>query len=113
MFVPCSFYLRKLNGAEYNYEIYDKEILTIVRTLKEFDSKLRGLQEFEVYSNHKNLEYFITVRKLTERQIRWSLTLSRYNFRIIHVSGTNNVRADALSRRDQDLPKGVDDSRIQ
>ena len=67
MFVPCSFYSRKLNRAEYNYEIYDKEMLTIVRTLKEFNSELRGLQEFEVYSNHKNLEYFITVRKLTER----------------------------------------------
>ena len=67
MFVPCSFYSRKLNGAEYNYEIYDKEMLAIVRTLKEFDSELRGLQEFKVYSNHKNLEYFITVRKLTER----------------------------------------------
>ena len=67
MFVPCSFYSRKLNGAGYNYEIYDKEILAIVRTLKEFDSELRGLQEFEVYSDYKNLEYFITVRKLTKR----------------------------------------------
>ena len=67
MFVPCSFYSRKLNGAECNYEIYDKEMFAIVRTLEEFDSELRGLQEFEVYSNYKNLEYFITVKKLTER----------------------------------------------
>jgi len=113
LFVPCSFYSRKLIGAECNYEIYDKEILVIVRSLEEFDSELRGLDRFEVYSDHKNLEYFMTVRKLTERQMRWSLTLSRYNFRIVHVSGTNNGRADALSRRDQDLPKGADDSRIQ
>jgi transposase InsO family protein len=113
LFVPCSFYSRKLNGAECNYEIYDKEMLAIVRSLEEFDCELRGLASFEVYSDHKNLEYFMTVRKLTERQMRWSLVLSRYNFRIVHVSGTKNGRADALSRRDQDLPKGADDSRVQ
>ena len=88
-------------------------MLAIVRSLEEFDCELRGLASFEVYSDHKNLEYFMTVRKLTERQMRWSLTLSHYNFRIVHVSGTLNGRADALSRRDQDLPKGADDSRIQ
>ena len=88
-------------------------MLAIVRSLEEFDCELRGLAEFEVYSDHKNLQYFMTVRKLTERQMRWSLTLSRYNFRIIHVSGANNGRADALSRRDQDLPKGAEDSRVQ
>ena len=68
--MPCSFYSRKLNGAKYNYEIYDKEMLAIVRSLEEFDYKLRGLASFEVYSDYKNLEYFIIVRKLTKRQIR-------------------------------------------
>lgn len=65
--MPYSFYSRKLNGAEYNYEIYDKKILVIIRSLEEFNSKLRGLVEFEVYSDYKNLEYFITIRKLTKR----------------------------------------------
>ena len=88
-------------------------MLAIVRSLEEFDCELRGLAEFEVHSDHKNLEYFMTVRKLTERQMRWSLSLSRYNFRIVHIAGTSNGRADALSRRDQDLPKGADDSRIR
>ena len=55
LFVPCSFYSRKLNGAECNYEIYNKEILVIVRSLEEFDSKLRELAKFEVHSNYKNL----------------------------------------------------------
>ena len=98
--MPYLFFSRKLNGAEYNYEIYNKEILAIVRSLEEFDFELRGLAKFKVYSDYKNLEYFITIRKLTERQIRWSLALSRYNFRIIHVAGKSNSRADALSRRD-------------
>ena len=88
-------------------------MLAIVRSLEEWDAELRSLKEFEVYSDHKNLEYFMTVRKLTERQMRWALVLSRYNFRIVHVSGTENGRADALSRRDQDMPKNAQDDRLQ
>ena len=55
----------------------------------------------------------MTVRKLTERQMRWSLILSRYKFKIIHIPGKDNERADALSRRDQDLPKDAFDNRLQ
>ena len=112
LYVPCAFFSRKLSGPECNYEIYDKEMLAIVRSLEEWDAELRSLKEFEVYSDHKNLEYFMTVRKLNERQMRWSLVLSRYNFRIIHVSGAKNGRADALSRRDQDMPKNITDERL-
>ena len=45
-------------------------MLAIIRSLEEFDYKLRGLEQFEVYIDYKNLEYFIIVRKLTKRQIR-------------------------------------------
>jgi hypothetical protein len=55
----------------------------------------------------------MTVRKLTERQIRWSLILSRFNFKIRHIDGKDNVLADALSRRDQDLPIDSQDDRLQ
>lgn len=44
--------------------------------------------------------------------MRWSLILSRYNFRIIHVPGTKNERADALSRRDQDIPTHDEDQHL-
>jgi hypothetical protein len=113
LFVPCAFFSKKLAPAECNYEIYDKEMLAIIRCLEEWESELQGVKEFEVLSDHKNLEYFMTVRKLTERQIRWSLILSRFNFRIRHIDGKDNVLADALSRRDQDLPIDSQDDRLQ
>ncbi len=87
-------------------------MLAIVRCLEEWDAELRGVQSFEIHTDHKNLEYFMTVRKLTERQMRWSLILSRYNFVIVHIPGKENERADALSRRDQDLPVNADDQRL-
>jgi predicted aspartyl protease len=108
MFHPCGFYSKKNSPAECNYEIYDKEMLAIVRCLENWDSDLRSVREFQVRTDHKNLEYFMTARKLTERQMRWSLTLSKYNFTIMYIPGKENVRADALSRRDQDMPKGAD-----
>ena len=89
-------------------------MLAIVRCLEEWDSELRGLRDsFEVLSDHKNLEYFMTVRKLTERQIRWSLILSQFDFKIRHIDGKDNVLADALSRRDQDLPASDEDDRVR
>jgi hypothetical protein len=112
LWTPCAFFSKKNNPAECNYEIYDKEMLAIIRCLNEWDAELRGVKSFEIHTDHKNLEYFMTVRKLTERQMRWSLILSRYKFLIVHVSGKNNERADALSRRDQDMPSNATDERI-
>ena len=106
---PCAFFSKKNTLAECNYEIHDKEMLAIVRCLEEWDAELRSVPSFEIRTDHKNLEYFMTVQKLTERQMRWSLILSRYNFTISYIPGKENERADALSRREQDMPKGVDD----
>ena len=110
---PCAFFSKKNSPAECNYEIYDKEMLAIIRCLQEWDAELRSVKEFEVRTDHKNLEYFMTAKQLTERQMRWSLILSRYNFKISYTPGKTNERADALSRREQDMPAGADDERIQ
>ncbi len=55
---------------ECNYEIYNKEILAIINYLQEWDTELRSMKEFRISMDYKNLEYFITACKLTERQIR-------------------------------------------
>jgi transposase InsO family protein len=112
LWTPCAFFSKKLSSTECNYPIYDKEMLAIIRALEEWDSELRGVKKFEICSDHKNLEYFMTTRKLSERQVRWSQALSRYDFTIRHIKGITNEQADALSRRDQDLPTDQDD-RVQ
>ena len=99
---PCAYYFKKNSPAECNYEIYDKEMLTIIRCLEEWDAELRSVK-FEIRTDHKNLEYFMTVKKLTERQIRWSLILFKYDFVINYIMGKNNERTDALSRQEQNV----------
>ena len=52
----------------------------------------------KVYSDHKNLLYFMTMKVLNRRQVRWSELLANYNFEILYCKGSENGRADALSR---------------
>ncbi len=63
----CAYYSKKNASAECNYEIYDKEMLIIIQCLKEWDAELRSVSSFQICTDHKNLNYFITVKKLTEQ----------------------------------------------
>ncbi|TDZ17375.1 Transposon Tf2-9 polyprotein [Colletotrichum orbiculare MAFF 240422] len=103
---PCAFYSRKLSGPELNYQIHDKELMAIIEAFQEWRPQLSGTKyEVQVYTDHKNLAHFTTSKNLNKRQIRWSEFLSEFNFRIIYRKGTENGRADALSRRpDYDVP---------
>lgn len=91
MFHLCAFFSKKNSPAECNYEIYDKEMLAIIQCLEEWDLDLRSVREFQVRTDYKNLEYFMTAKKLTERQMRWLLIFSRYNFSIIYIPGKTNI----------------------
>ena len=69
---------------------------------------LEGAQsKFEIWTDHKNLEYFMKAQKLNRRQVRWVLYLSRFNFMLKHVLGTRIGKADGLSRR-SDWKVGVE-----
>jgi len=76
--------------VECNYKIHNKELLAIICCLEEWDAELRGVDSFEIHTDYKNLEYFMTIQKLIERQIHWSLILSQYKFKIIHIPGKEN-----------------------
>ena len=110
---PCAYFSKKSSPAECNYEIHDKELLAIIRCLEEWDAELRSVKDFTILTDHKNLEHFMKVRKLTERQVRWSLILSRYNFKLAFRPGRLAGKPDALSRREQDTPKDASDERLQ
>ena len=46
-------------------------------------------------------------QKLNQRQVRWALYLSRFNFALKHVAGKSMGQADSLSKR-KDWAKGVE-----
>jgi len=97
---PIAFISKSLSDTERNYEIHDKEMLAIVRCLEAWRHFLEGtIVKFEIWTDHKNLEYFMKVQKLNRQQARWALYLSRFDFVLKHVPRTKMEKADSLSRR--------------
>ena len=60
-----AYILKSLNEAERNYEIHDKEMLVIIQCLEVWRHFLEGAKDqFEIWTNYKNLEYFMKAHKL-------------------------------------------------
>ena len=75
-------------------------MLAIVQALEEWRHFLEGTKhQFEIWMDHKNLEYFMTAKKLNRRQAQWSLLLARFDFLLHHRPGKTMGKPDVLSRR--------------
>ena len=97
---PVTFLSKSLSNTERNYEIHDKEMLAVVRCLEAWRHFLEGTTiKFEIWTDHKNLEYFIKAQKLNKRQAIWALYLSRFDFTLKYVLGSKMGKANSLSRR--------------
>ena len=90
---PLAFYSRKLNGAQRNYTTTEKELLSIVETLKVFRNILLG-QKNKVFTDHKNLVHKSEM-KTSQRVMPWRLSLEEYGPEIVYIKGKANVVADA------------------
>lgn len=109
---PVAYFSKRLNGAEVNYPIHDKELLAIIACMKEWKAELQSVSKpFTILTDHKNLDYFSTKRLLSERQARYNEILQQFRFNLKWRAGRACERPDALSRRDQDKPMGADDDR--
>jgi len=90
---------KSLSDTKKNYEIYNKEMLVVIRCLEAWRHFLEGVWiKFEVWTDHKNLEYFMSSQKLNRRQAQWALFLSCFDFKLVYVPGTKMEKAHGLSR---------------
>ncbi len=93
------FYSKNMISAECNYEIYNKELLTIIWCLKHWYFELKCTDiSIKIFINHLNLKYFIIIKKLIRWQTKWAEKLFEYNFKIIYQSEKQNLKADVLIR---------------
>ena len=71
--------------AKLNYEIYNKELLAIIDFFQEWRHLLEGAtHQVTIYTDHKNLEYFMFTRVLYCCQARWNMSQFRFDFGIVH-----------------------------
>jgi Neuraminidase (sialidase) len=93
-----------MSPAELNYQIHDKEMLAIVKSLSQWRADLaRTDKRIQVFTDHKALEYFMTTKQLNQRQARWAEVLSEFFFTIVYRPGKQNEKADALTRRGDEV----------
>src|SRR5258708_1229593 len=97
---PVAFFSRSLQGAEKNYDTHDKELLAMFEAFKNWSHFLEGSGEvIDTVTNHKNLEYFMTSKKLSRWQARWAEFLAQFNMRVCFRPGRLGSKPDALTRR--------------
>jgi hypothetical protein len=96
---PVGFYSATLNDAERNYDIYDLELLAVVRSLENWRTYLAGSpHKVVVFTDHMNLQYWQDPHKISRQVARQVLRLAEYDIELQHIPGKTNGRADTLSR---------------
>jgi hypothetical protein len=101
---PITYYSAMFTPTERNYNIYEQELLAIMKSLAHWRPYLGWTKEpFTILTNYANLQYWKAPRNLNQRTVRWHMDLQEYDYEIQHVPGKANVPADVLSR-----PPGVD-----
>jgi hypothetical protein len=106
---PVAYRSSSMSKEERNYEIYDREMLGCIRALEDWRHFLEGIS-FEIVTDHKNIEWWASMRDLNRRQARWTLYLSRFSFKITYRKG-ELMQADALSRFSKDQVSDKEDNR--
>src|SRR5882762_7245729 len=107
---PIGYYSSTLSEAERNYDIYDLELLAIVKALRNWRPFLAGSPHIiTVHTDHANLQYWRQPHKISRRIAQEVAELAEYNVVLRHIPGKANGRADALSRR-PDYDQGTHDN---
>jgi len=94
---------KKYTDAQCSYFTYEHETLGVIEALKKWDDELLGLPEIRVVTDHEALRTFMQKAHAGPRQIHWSQWLTRYRLKFIHVPGSQNRSADALSCKFENL----------
>ena len=96
--------------------IYNKKLLAIVKSFETWRPELTSVdpeRPVKVYTDHKNLEHFMTTKQLNCQQACWTKFLSEFNFKISYRPGKQGEKFNVLTRQSQDLPKSIEDSQQQ
>jgi hypothetical protein len=80
-----TYFFKTLSSVECNYEIYDKELLAIIRCFEQWRVELQSIESFtNVLTDHKSLKYFMIIKKLNKRQKKRIEFLIKFDFKITY-----------------------------
>ena len=109
---PIAYYSKRFNDAEKHYCARRRELLAIVKSVKQFSPYIRGTR-FIIRTDHASLRYIKTVKELPSQFHRWVLQMEEYSYKIEIRKGTLHANADGMSRmpcrKKQCICDGVND----
>jgi cleavage and polyadenylation specificity factor subunit 1 len=96
---PLAFFFKKFNPAQQKYSAYDRKLLAIYEAVKHFRHMLEA-RHFVILTDHKPITYALQQKrdKCSPRQFNHLDFIAQFTTDIQHISGQDNVVADALSR---------------
>ena len=97
-----SFESHPIKGKYLKKAIYENEMLAILYALKKWRPYLMG-RHFKVKTDHDSHKYFLEQRLSSKEKQKWITKMLGYDFEIIYKKGKQNVVADALSRKDEEI----------
>lgn len=80
------YYSHRNTGPETRYKDYDLELMAVVKAVKSFHCFLYR-RKFEVWADHRALEFLKGTKLTVARQYNWLELLSQYSFTISYVRG--------------------------
>src|SRR5258708_15910907 len=95
-----AFFSCSLQGVEKNYNTHNKELLGIFEAFKNWQHFLEGSAKvINMVTDHKNLEYFTSSKKLLHHQARWAEFLGQFNMKVQFRLGRLGSKLDMLTHR--------------
>jgi hypothetical protein len=89
-------------------------LLAIIKCFEQWRMKLQSVKSStNVLTDHKNLKYFMIIKKLNRRQVKWAKFLVEFDFKIAYQSDKKNDKANALTRRSDDRSSDKNDSNVR
>lgn len=103
---------RKLSGAELNWDVREKELFSIIHSLKKWKHYLAD-KRFILYTDHHSLQFMLKQKRPNDRIIRWIDLFANFDIDIRYIQGPKNVVADCLSRKDSDLAEAMEEVEVE
>jgi hypothetical protein len=110
---PCAYLSKSLTKEQRNYDTGDRELLAIVWGLKEWRHYIQESGHTTiVLSDNDNLRHFKVLQTIGHWMAWWTLYLSKFDIKLVHIPGKKNIQADSLLWRPDLCPQGTDNKDV-